>query len=127
MYNILIVDDEKGILYILKQTFQLLNYNVHIAFNGKQAIDILSNKFIDLIITDIDMPEMNGIQLLQYIKEKYNDEKEVILMSGGCITFRNKQIINKHHHYFFHKPFNLNVMVNLVKELLSKKDGEQNI
>ena len=67
--NILIVDDEEEIRGMLERHFTILDYDVVTAGNGKEAIDILSAKRIDIVITDLLMPEMNGIELLEFIHE----------------------------------------------------------
>lgn len=68
--NLLIVDDEEEIRDMLARHFMLLDYDVDKAGNGREAIDILERKRIDIVVTDLLMPEMNGIDLLEYIKEE---------------------------------------------------------
>lgn len=68
--NLLIVDDEEEIREMLARHFTLLDYNVETACHGKEAISILERKRVDIIITDLLMPEMSGIELLEYLKEE---------------------------------------------------------
>jgi len=63
--NLLIVDDEKSIRETLKIILSDLNYNVITAKNGFEAIDILNNNIIDILITDLRMPKMDGIELMK--------------------------------------------------------------
>ncbi|MDJ0840616.1 MAG: response regulator [Acidobacteriota bacterium] len=67
--HILIVDDEDEIRGMLDRHFTLLDYDVETAGNGKEAIDVIRRKRIDIVITDLMMPEMNGIELLEFIHE----------------------------------------------------------
>ena len=67
---LLIVDDEEEIRTMLERHFMLLDYDVETAGNGKEAVAILEEKRIDIVVTDLMMPEMNGIELLRYIKEE---------------------------------------------------------
>lgn len=66
--KILIVDDEKGIIIILKNYFEMIGYEVYIAYSGKEALE----KIIfqpDIVLLDINMPEMDGITICRYIRE----------------------------------------------------------
>lgn len=68
---ILFVDDEVQILKSLKRLFRGSGYEVYFADSGAMAIDILTNNRVDLVVTDIRMPEMDGFELLKHIKEDY--------------------------------------------------------
>ena len=84
MLDVLIVEDES-----LMRQYLMLNLNaIHKSFraagcagDGIEAVKMLEMKHFDLVITDIKMPHMDGIELTSYIKEKYNDVK-VIILSG---------------------------------------------
>ncbi len=69
--NILIVDDDVHILELLQRHLQSLEYHTYKAISVKQALYILKDTAIDLLITDIQMPEVDGLQLLKYTAEHY--------------------------------------------------------
>ncbi len=69
MKSILFVDDEVQILKALKRLFHNSSYEVFFAESGVEALEIFSNQTIDLVVTDIRMPEMDGFELLRRIKE----------------------------------------------------------
>ncbi len=69
--NILIVDDDIGILELLSRRLKALNYHTFKAISVKEALYILRDTSIDLLITDIQMPEVDGIQLLKFANEHY--------------------------------------------------------
>ncbi|SHJ48399.1 HDOD domain-containing protein [Paramaledivibacter caminithermalis] len=71
MNKILIVDDEIQILRSFRRLFLESNYEAYFANNGLEALEILENKQIDLIITDIRMPNMNGYELLEEVKKRH--------------------------------------------------------
>ncbi len=73
MKNILLVDDEKFILCILSERLKLsgANLNVLTAENGKKAVETLESTPVDLLITDLRMPEMDGFELLAYMAERH--------------------------------------------------------
>lgn len=70
-YHLLLVDDEPSILAALRRVFQRENYQLHFARNGIEAIKILANQDIHLIISDFMMPEMNGSELLVQVRERW--------------------------------------------------------
>lgn len=72
MYTILVCDDEKDIVSALKIYLLSDGYNVLEAYNGKQALEILENNEVHLILMDIMMPEIDGITALVKLRENYN-------------------------------------------------------
>ena len=78
---IFVVDDEPGILEIVTEFLSDENYTVHTYTNAKVALEELSEKKPDLIITDIKMPEMNGIELMQEVNKR-KPHLPVIVVSG---------------------------------------------
>lgn len=77
--SIIFVDDEKQILKALNRLFMDSGYTVFMAESGEQALDILGRDEIDMIITDMRMPAMDGYQLLKAVKEKYPSVLRLIL------------------------------------------------
>ncbi len=69
--TILFVDDEKNILTSLKRGLMDDPYNLLFAESGKEALEILEKNEVHVIVTDMRMPEMSGLQLLRIVKEKY--------------------------------------------------------
>ena len=69
-YKLLIVDDDYAIRSFLEEALKDAGYNIEKADNGLTALKILENKKIDLIISDLKMPEIDGLQLLSKVKEK---------------------------------------------------------
>ena len=79
--HILVVDDEPLVRSSLSELLTLLGYTVSTAGNGKEALELLRDYTADIIITDIKMPEMDGIQLLNQVKKRH-PEVPVILITG---------------------------------------------
>lgn len=79
--NILIVDDEEDILSVLADTVARWGYNPIIARDGKDALEKVRTLPIDLVLTDLKMPKMDGVRLLKEIKEA-DENTEVILFTG---------------------------------------------
>ena len=70
-YNILIVDDEENSLRLMEIFLTTAGYIVAKAENGAQALDILQNKSFDLIITDVGMPRIGGLRILEEVRRRY--------------------------------------------------------
>ena len=79
--TILLVDDEKGIRKVLGITLADSGYIVHTAGSGQEALQIFRKEKPAIVLTDINMPDMNGIELLQKIKQE-NPDTEVIMFTG---------------------------------------------
>ncbi|MGD2097699.1 MAG: hybrid sensor histidine kinase/response regulator [Desulfobacterales bacterium] len=79
--SILLVDDEEGIRKVLSIALSDLGYQVHSAANGVEALRVFEDKQPPIVLTDIKMPEMDGIELLRRLK-KLNPDTEVIMITG---------------------------------------------
>ena len=77
--KILIVDDEENILNSLKRLFRKEPYEILTAINGEEGLKILDDHQVDLIVSDLKMPEMNGIEFLKKAKEKNSVPLRIML------------------------------------------------
>jgi len=78
---LLIVDDEKEIREMLARNFRMLGYTTHQAENGKKALDFLEENPVDVLISDIMMPIMDGVTLLREVRNQY-PMTHVIMITG---------------------------------------------
>lgn len=94
MYRILVVDDEKiereGIKYLLAEDKE--EKTIFEASDGKQALNILGKEEIDILLTDIKMPHMDGLELTRRAREKYPDLKIIIFSGYGDFSFAQEAI-----------------------------------
>ena len=81
MNKLLLVDDEPDILRVLSMSLRADGYDVKTASSGEDALSVFSNEKPDIVITDIKMPGMNGIEVLREVK-KIDEEIEVIIITG---------------------------------------------
>ena len=102
--KILIVDDEENMLNMLKNFFTIKDYICKTATNGLEALKILEKNHIDIVITDMKMPEMDGMDLLKVIKQKYEDILAVI-MTGFAEEYTNSEALNLGADGYITKPF----------------------
>jgi DNA-binding NtrC family response regulator len=121
MATILIIDDDKTIVRLLSDVMRNDGYDIFTASNGKQGIQLLSQYAVDLVITDLIMHEMDGMQVISNIKSYYEDIK-IIAISGGGKTGPESylplaKIIGANE--VIKKPFNINQLRTTVRQLLS--------
>jgi len=121
MANILVVDDEKSI----RKTFEVFLGNeghaVYTASNVPSAIEIFNGVAFDVIITDIIMPEVSGIELLKVVKEK-NQDIPIIIMTGEP-TLETATIALKHDASdYLMKPINKDMLLSRIRNAVEKKE-----
>jgi DNA-binding NtrC family response regulator len=119
--KILVVDDEKVIRDITQAFLMLNGYEVDTAENGKEALDKLLNNTFDVVITDLKMPLMGGMELLEKIsKIKLN---AVTIVLTGCSV--NKSDFPKETFAHLRKPFSHNQLIQVVQEGLKTQRTQQ--
>lgn len=92
MKNVLIVDDEKSLLLTMKAGFAAYKdkFTAFTAENGKIAVDILKSNPIDLVVTDLKMPEMDGFELIVHINSEYPDIPVIVMTAFGTPQIEEK-------------------------------------
>jgi YesN/AraC family two-component response regulator len=120
MPSILIIDDDAQILKMLRQILERESYDVTEAFNGKQGLRLYRKNPTDLVITDIIMPEKEGIEIIIELKRDYPDVKIIAISGGGRINPEDYLDIAKRlgAHRIFTKPVERKELLNAVRELL---------
>jgi len=118
--KIMIVDDEAGIRDLLSEFLAEKGFDVTSAKDGMESLRYMKKKVFDLLITDINMPHLNGIELLKEMKTAGRKEK-VVIMTGGA--FDESGLGKDIPHIYFHlkKPFQLNQFLNVVSDVLKSK------
>ncbi|MBN1782107.1 response regulator [bacterium] len=116
--KIMVVDDVDTIARVYARFLERLGYEVRIAFNGQEALDLWETYQPDLIVSDIRMPKMNGFELANTIRKKKPDQK-IILMTGYADEAEVLEQQKSHGYPFFTKPADLQTTVSkIVQEVL---------
>jgi CheY-like chemotaxis protein len=115
--RILWVEDDTSISEMVSEMIKLLNYNGDIANSGKKALEYLEHNVYDLIITDIGMPEIDGWQLADIIKEKFAGKMKVVVASGWDFQISETEKAKHGVVDCLGKPFNFNQLQKIVKEV----------
>lgn len=118
MYNILVCDDEKDIVEALKIYLSADGYNVIPAYNGKEAVKIIENENIHLVLLDVMMPEMDGITAISHIRSSSN--VPVILLTAKSEDTDKVLGLNIGADDYITKPFNPIEMLARVRSQLRR-------
>ncbi len=123
--NILLVDDEESIRKMVRAVLGEEEYAFTEASNGVEALEIMETQSFDLIITDVIMPDCDGIELVMTVRKKLPDIKVIVMSGGGRV--RADHYLNLAEKLgaarVFEKPFNTAELRETVSELLSETDS----
>ncbi|MDO8991301.1 MAG: response regulator [Sideroxyarcus sp.] len=123
--TILFVDDEVNVLSSLKRLFRPFGYRIFTAEGGAQGLEVMARETIDIVVSDMRMPEMNGAQFLEKVNERWPDTVR-ILLTGYAEIGATIDAINKGHIYrYISKPWEDNDIVLAIKQALRQKQLEQ--
>ena len=133
MAKLLIIDDERGIRNTLKEILADEGHEVDVAENGKQGLEMAQTKAYDLIFTDIKMPEMDGMEVLEKIVESRKSKVEseesidcpVVMISGHGDVETAVQALKMGAYDFLLKPLDLNRILITTKNALESKTLKQ--
>ena len=121
---ILIVDDEDQIKEIIKTSLDLLGYRTACADDGVQALEEFKKQKFDLVISDIRMPNMNGLALLKAIK-LYSPSTPMIMMSGYVLSPEQKDSLSSQADAYLTKPFSLHSLIKTVQNQLLETSASE--
>ncbi len=113
--NILVVDDEEGFRDLLKWEFVALGMNVETASSGDEGVALLTTIRFDVVVTDITMPRMDGLKLLEHIKT-VSPRTEVIVVTGFSAVETAVYAMSHGAFDFILKPYDINDLLLRVKK-----------
>jgi CheY-like chemotaxis protein len=117
--KVLVVDDVDTIARVYARFLERQGYDVRIAFNGEEALDVWENFKPDLILSDIRMPRMNGFELANTVRKK-DPKQKVVLMTGYTDEAEVLEQQKAHGYPFFTKPADLQTTVlKIVQDVLA--------
>ncbi len=122
--KVLIVDDEETLTWSMARSLSRDKdkYEVVIANNGGEALSLLKKNNIDLVISDIRMPDINGLDLLVKIKKEYPQTKVIIMTAYGSSDVQ-KEANRRGSLYYVEKPFEISDIRKIIIELIGRKKG----
>ncbi len=118
--KVLIVDDDPTTVRLLQKSFKdVEGIEIFTAEDGRKAIKLLNRENIDLLISDIQMPDINGLQLLNYVNKNINGIRIIVLTGNGTENMENK-VRSIGSYQYYEKPLDMNVLKDcVIRELRS--------
>lgn len=119
MFNVLVVEDDKNLKKLMVTYLKRNNYTTFEANNGIQALDIIDKQYIDLVISDVMMPEMDGFELLNELRTSNYEIPIMLITAKGDISDKKQGFILGADDYMV-KPVDMEEMILRVSVLLKR-------
>ena len=126
MKTILVIDDEKSIRKILSIALQEKGYEVFEATNGREGLEVFKDKKPEIVITDVKMPEMSGIQVTREIK-RLNDDVDVIIITGYGSEDLVIESLRVGASNFIKKPILLAELYKILEDIVLKRESKKRL
>ena len=122
--DILLIDDEVEILEVVKRILKRKGHEVTTASSGRMAMDLIENREFDIVFSDVLMPGVHGLELLQFTKI-HNPGTEVVLLTGKNTDIIEKDAMACGAYCCLGKPFEINTLISTVARIMTSKDKEK--
>ena len=120
--KVLIAEDSSVIQNLTRKILQIQNYEIYSAKNGLQVIDMVDNEDFDIILMDINMPKMDGMECAQKIRAHRDKKKAqipIVAITGNAQNYTMEDFKNVGINEYLQKPLNFDKLVDTVKNLTS--------
>jgi CheY-like chemotaxis protein len=108
--DILLAEDERGTAALIKRRLEQQGFHILLAGNGREALDIINSQKVDLLITDVVMPEMDGVELYLALKQDKKTESLPVIIITDKEMFQNSfSALGVDH--FVDKASNINMLI----------------
>ncbi len=128
-FNILIVDDSQTMRFVIKKAVSMSGVEIgelHEAGNGREALKILHDAWVDVVLSDINMPEMSGVEFLQEVKKDEElKDTPVIFISTESSQTRQDEARSLGAAAYVKKPFSPETIKDILLEVLHKDYGHR--
>ena len=120
MTKILLVEDNAMNSELVKEILEMNNYQIKCTKTGLEALEVLESESFDLMLTDINLPKMNGIELVKQLKDSSNRPKKIIALTSDCKTKTGESFEEIGFDGFVRKPFKINEFREYVKSFIDR-------
>lgn len=124
-WSILFVDDEENILSSLRRLFRSSEYQISVASSGADALAIMEQQNIDLVVSDMRMPQMNGAELLEIIQQRWPETMRILLTGYSDIRMTIDAINKGNIYRYISKPWDDDEILLTVRQALERKGLER--
>ncbi|MCD8874700.1 response regulator transcription factor [Mammaliicoccus sciuri] len=120
MEKILVVEDDEKIARVIQLELEYANYKIDIAHTGKSALERLENENFDLILLDVMIPELNGLEVLRRVREQNQDVKIIMLTARDAVMDKVSGLDSGANDYMT-KPFEIEELLARIRVHLKEK------
>jgi DNA-binding response OmpR family regulator len=113
--RVLVVDDEPDFLKLIQRRLGKRNVDVFVAGGGQEALDFLSSNGVDVVILDVKMPGLNGIEVLKEIRKRFRGVEVIMLTGHGSMQTGIEGISHGAYDYIL-KPFSIDDLLERIRE-----------
>ena len=124
--RLLIVEDEKQICDMVAKSLYAAGYEVDTCYDGKEALECILSENYDLIVLDLNLPGMDGMELLKELR-KYNDETKVLILSARGQIADKVEGLDAGANDYMEKPFHLQELEARIRSLTRRKFVQNDI
>lgn len=121
--GVLIVDDDSGVRQLLRLQLEMAGFTSISAPTAEEAVEILRNATIPIVITDINLPGMSGLELIGWVKQQ--GRSDVIAMTGYVNEYSYEQVVAKGAADFILKPIRAQELIMRLKRVVAERDLRQ--
>lgn len=118
--KLLLVDDEEDFVKTLSERIQMRNLSPQVAFNGEEAMQIVEDEVPDVMVLDLKMPGIDGMEVLRRIRKQY-PEVRVIILTGHGSDKDEREAENLGAYGYLNKPVNLDVLIGTIRKAYTDK------
>lgn len=116
--NILVVEDNPVNQLLILKILDKLGYHPALATTGKEAVDMSANQNFDVILMDVEMPEMDGLQATRYIRKHHTNQPVIVAMTASAMVENREECLAAGMDHYITKPINLETFVSILKEVV---------
>jgi signal transduction histidine kinase/ligand-binding sensor domain-containing protein/DNA-binding response OmpR family regulator len=114
--NILVAEDNTINQKMILKVLEKLGYNAAVANNGREAIQMLDEQFYDLVLMDVQMPEMDGLECTRYIRENYERQPVIIAMTANAMVEDKEECLKAGMNNYIAKPVKIELLINMLQQ-----------
>jgi signal transduction histidine kinase/ligand-binding sensor domain-containing protein/DNA-binding response OmpR family regulator len=114
--DILVAEDNTINQKMILKVLEKLGYNAVVANNGRETIQMLDEQFYDLILMDVQMPEMDGLECTRYVRENYERQPVIIAMTANAMVEDKEECLKAGMNNYIAKPVKIDLLVEMLQQ-----------
>jgi CheY-like chemotaxis protein len=123
--HILVLDDERALAEMIAEVLDILGHSTKVCHTAEHALELIEKERFDIIFSDYRMPDINGQQFYEFVKQGHPDlATRIIFVTGDLVNEETRSFLSTTNNPHLEKPFNLTSIAKVLAEVLKTKDQE---